>query len=219
VLQRTLPVRYYSSREPTPRPASRAIRTRVAAFAHEHHRRQIGGTQLSDKATTRFVISQASSYVEVESRTTLHPIKGRGTGIRGYIDAAWDGDRLLLDPAPRMQIELPVERLNSGNAAQDAEMKKFIGSKAHPLIVAELRDVRATDQPERFRVKGAITVRGTTGEHEGQVTIHRGGSRLNVDGSEMIYIRKFGLEPPKIFVFQVNAYVRVTLHLVAELES
>jgi polyisoprenoid-binding protein YceI len=168
---------------------------------------------------SRFAVVPSSSRIDLESRTSLHRIVGKGTGLTGYIDAAWQDNTLLLDPPPQIHIEVPVDRLNSGSAAQDTEMKKFIGSRAHPIIVAELRKVEPTEQKEKYLVKGAITVRGATAEHDGTIAVHRAGNRLNVDGSEMIYIRKFGLEPPKMLMFQVNAYVRVSLHLVAELEE
>jgi polyisoprenoid-binding protein YceI len=167
---------------------------------------------------TRYNVVPASSYLEIESRTTLHNITGKGSRLSGYIDAAWDGDAVASEPAPKMRIELLVDNLHSGNASQDAEMKKFLGSRQFPIISAELREVRHQKKDD-YSVKGAITIRGTTGDHDGRVTIYRRGNRLEVSGSEMIYLRKFGLEPPKIFVFQVNAYVRVSLHLVAEADG
>jgi polyisoprenoid-binding protein YceI len=169
-------------------------------------------------ALARYALVPASSHLEIESRTTLHNITGKALGITGTIEAAFDGHQLLLDPAPQMKIEVLVENLTSGNAEQDSEMKKFLGSRTHPIIAAELREARQ-DGRDKYLVKGAITIRGKTGEHDGAVVIHHRGKRLEITGSEMIYLRKFGLEPPKIFVFQVNAYVRVSLHLVAELQG
>jgi hypothetical protein len=165
----------------------------------------------------RFVILPSDSYVEVESRTSLHTILGRGTDLSGFIDAAWSDGELLLDPPPALRIEVPIEKLKSANAAQDAEMKKFLGSRAFPAIAVELRKAERLPEKDQFKVRGAITVRGSTAEYEGRITVIRNRNRLTIDGSEMIYIRKLGLEPPKILIFQVAAYVRVTLHLVAAL--
>jgi hypothetical protein len=97
-------------------------------------------------------------------------------------------------------------------------MKKFLGSKPFPIISAELREAHR-EPADRYSVKGATTIRGKTADHEGSVAIHLRGNRLEISGSEMLYLRKFGLEPPKIFAFQVNAYVRVSLHLVADLSE
>jgi hypothetical protein len=175
------------------------------------------GEAVMDGKVTRFVIVSSQSYVDLESRTSLHTVTGKCTGLSGYIDAAWNAaGSLVLDPQPQLSLEMPVENLKSANAAQDAEMKKFLGSRAHPTITARLVRAEASVVKDQYDVRGAISVRGTTAEFDGKITVRRIGDRITIDGSEMIYIRKLGLEPPKILLFQVNAYVRANLRLVAE---
>jgi polyisoprenoid-binding protein YceI len=164
----------------------------------------------------RFIIVPSASHVELESRTSLHTVNGRCTGLSGYLDAAWQGDTLSLDPEPHLHLELPVESLRSANAAQDAEMKKFLGSRAHPSITAQLRKIEPLPERDRYSVRGTITVKGMSAEYDGQITLHRSGNRLVVDGVETINIKRLGLEPPKIMMFKVSAFVKAALHLVAE---
>lgn len=168
---------------------------------------------------SRFSVVSSASYVDVESRTNLHTITGRGSGLRGFINCCWRGDQLMLDPPPQMRFEVPVDRLNSGDAVRDGEMRKFLSSSTHPNIIVELKRVDPVDASGHYTVRGIITVKGKSGEHDGHITVRRDDHRLIIEGSEMIYMRKFGLEPPKILMFQVNAYVRISLRLIAELDE
>ncbi|MGZ3575070.1 MAG: YceI family protein [Vulcanimicrobiaceae bacterium] len=176
------------------------------------------GMQKSSRCN-RFDIDSAKSLLEMKARSSLLPIEGTGTGIHGYVEAACEDGRVLVDPPPRMHVELPVESLRSGNPLEDREMHKLVGSRAFPTLIAELREARASDRPDRIAVKGAITVRGTTQVVDGELALRCDGDCLIVDGERTFDVRTFGIEPPRILMLKVYPEVSVRLHLVARKEG
>jgi polyisoprenoid-binding protein YceI len=168
---------------------------------------------------SRYVVVTSESLVKIEARSSLHPIKGRGVGLQGYVDAAFWGDGLRRDAPVRLHLEIPVAKLNSGNPAQDREMHRLMSSRSFPNIVADLVDATPTDQPNRYAVTGSIGVRGTTRVIAGEITVRQRDGRVEIDGEQTVDIRTFGIQPPRILMFSVFPEVTINLHVVAMLAA
>jgi len=163
----------------------------------------------------RFSVDAAESFLDVEGRSSLHPVKAKSTSLRGYIDAQWNGEKLVLDPAPRMHLEIPIESLSSGNGLEDRQMRQLVGSRSFPNIVAELTKVSALNGTSgAYAVTGAISLRGSTKTADGVITLKRDGDRLVIDGEKSVDMRDFDIQPPRILMLQVYPELKIRMHLV-----
>jgi hypothetical protein len=165
---------------------------------------------------TRFSIVPEQSLFQISGRSSLHPIESVSRQLRGYLDAAWNGDgTLALAPAPALHAEVPVASLASSNALEDQQMRQLIGSRSFPNIVADLQELRPLEKPGAYAVKGRIELRGTAQVLDGEISVKREGENVIVDGESRIDMRKFGIQPPRILMVRVYPDVVVRLHLVA----
>ncbi len=172
----------------------------------------------ASKACSRYVVVPAATKLEFTATSSLHPIHGSVSAPSGYVDAACEDGALVLDPAPAMHVEFPVERLRSGNDMQDQQMWKRLDSKRNPRVVADLRDIRLSSDGT-YRVSGEITLAGKTRRYDGDLTIGCGNGRVAVGGRLPLDIRHFGITPPRFLMFSVAPVVDVRLLLVAALQE
>jgi polyisoprenoid-binding protein YceI len=165
-----------------------------------------------------FVVEADRSKVVIEARSSVHPIHSETTGIEGYIDLEWAGGEIDCAASCRGRLELAVARLSSGNGLYDREMQRRIDARRYPTILGELGSLEPGDVPDRYRVTGTVTLRGTSGPAKGEMTIRRGGeSELVLAGEHVFDIREFGIEPPKIMMLRVFPDVTVRIDLRAKL--
>ena len=83
-----------------------------------------------------------------------------------------------------------------------------------------MTEALATDQRDRYHVKGDITFRGVSRPHEDDLTftfVDRDTVRL--EGTTTFDGRDFGMEPPRIRLVRVHPEVTVTLDAIAEREA
>jgi polyisoprenoid-binding protein YceI len=164
-----------------------------------------------------FRIVPDRSTLEIEARSSLHPINGEATGLEGAIEAEIVDGRLDLSIPPMLRLEVPVSRLSSGNALYDGEMQRRIDSRRYPRIVAEAKDVRALGQDSRYSVRGDVSLHGVTKAVEGELNVSLPDERtLVVEGAHSFDIRDFNISAPKIMMLKVHPDVNVRLRLVAE---
>jgi polyisoprenoid-binding protein YceI len=164
----------------------------------------------------RFTVVPDASQFVISGRSTLHPIESASRKLQGYLDAAWDdAGGLALDSVPALHVEVPVASLASGNALEDTKLRELVGSRSFPNIVADLQELRPLEAPDAYAVKGSVAVRGTTRVLDGEITAKREGDRVVIDGRLALDMRKFGIEPPRLFMVRVYPEVTVRLHLVA----
>jgi polyisoprenoid-binding protein YceI len=158
------------------------------------------------------VISTSTLVFDVKS--TLHPVHGTASQLTGYVAATVDDGVVVLDPPPTMHVEFPVERLTSGNSLQDKETWKLLDGKRNPTIAADLRGLTAA-AGNTYRATGDITMAGRKKSYEGDLTLKVDKDKLVVDGSLVVDIRDFGLQPPRLLMVTVQPEVTVRLHLIA----
>jgi polyisoprenoid-binding protein YceI len=175
---------------------------------------------------THYVIVPERSLVEIEGRSSVHPIHSRTTGLEGFINIEFGGDGRV-DPtdrtaAPSGRLSLPVERLTSGNPIEDRELKRRIEARRFPTIDGVLTELSAvgaggTDgTDDRYVVSGEITFRGETRAYEHEMTIERlDDHTVRLTGEASFDIRDFGMEPPRILLLRVEPDVVVRVEIIA----
>ena len=164
----------------------------------------------------QFRIVPERSKVFIEASSSVHPIHGEAAGLEGSINAAWDGDGLDLSSQPQMSIELPVERLKSGNKLEDAEMMRRIDARRYPRIRGVVRDIKSQGVDGRYLMTGDLTFHGVTHSVDGEVTISRSDDNtLVIEGEREFDIRDFNVSPPKILMLKVHPEVKVRIRVEA----
>ena len=80
---------------------------------------------------SRFTFDSTRSYLQVSGRSSLHPIETETRGITGWFEASLS-DRGELDLAAPVagELELPVNRLTSGNHLYDRELRRRVNARA-----------------------------------------------------------------------------------------
>jgi polyisoprenoid-binding protein YceI len=163
-----------------------------------------------------FRIDPQRSEAWFEASTSLHPLHGRATGLEGSIQAEVAGGALDLSVAPRMRLELPVERLSSGNPLYDGETRRRIDARRFPRIVGEAREVTESSAPGIYRVSGDLTFHGVTRTVAGEVKVEAPDDRtLVLEGERVFDVREFGLEPPRLMMLRVHPETMVRIRVVA----
>jgi polyisoprenoid-binding protein YceI len=176
----------------------------------------------ASRQCSRYVVQPAATTLDFEAKSSLHPLHGKASQLTGFLDARREDGALALDPPPQMHVEFAVERLVSGNAMQDKEMWKLLDSKRHPVVRADLRDLRPSGgNRSEYAASGEITLYGHVRKYDGSLSIVCGGDDddddITVDGSLKVDIRDFGIKPPRFLMFSVQPVVNVRLHLIARL--
>jgi len=168
----------------------------------------------------RYRIDPERSRVWVDAKSSLHAIHTETNGLQGFIDAEVHGGQLDLTVAPQGRLELPIERLSSGNPLEDREMRRRVDADRYPTIVGELTAMTALVEQGRFHVRGDLTFRGVTRSVADEVMIEStAGDRLQIEGSKVFDIRDFGMEPPRILMLKVHPDVTVRVSIVADRED
>lgn len=166
---------------------------------------------------TQFRVLPERSQLWIDAKSSLHPIHGQAVGLEGEVEVKVDDGRLDLSVPPRGRVELPVERLTSGNALLDHEMRRRIEARKFPTITAEVLGMTASEQPNRYHLQGDLTFHGLTRRVAAEVTATLDGDRsLIVEGEYLLDVRGFGVVPPRILGLQVYPEVKVRLRLVAQ---
>ena len=72
-----------------------------------------------------FRIDPNRSKVWIEARSSMHPIQGEADGLEGSIEAELADGRIDVSGVPRIQIKLPVDKLQSGKKLEDADPQLY----------------------------------------------------------------------------------------------
>jgi len=161
------------------------------------------------------------SVAWIEARSSLHPIHSENRGLEGFVELeVLPGPAVDLGAPLGGRVELPLDRLSSGNPLYDREMRRRVDARRYPMISGELTAMSETGRENRYLVQGEVTLRGTTRRYEDEMTLS--GLRKGViclEGEHVFDIRDFGMEPPKIMMLRVYPEVRVRVRVVAQEEG
>jgi len=167
----------------------------------------------------RYRLIPESSKVWAEARSSLHPIRSETSGLEGYIEAEIAEGRADLSVAPKARVQLDAARVKTGNPLYDTELSRRLETRKYPRITGEVREVKAL-AANRYHVKGDLSFHGVTHSVEGDVTLRIvNDTTIELEGENVIDIRKFGLEPPRLLMLKVYPDVRIRGRVLAERES
>lgn len=153
------------------------------------------------------------SVVEIKAKSSLHPIEGETSDVRGIVDVELDDDgNIQLEPQPSGHVEMDVDALKSGHRLQDMEMRRRMEAKKYPTLRYELQE--ATGGPERFTLRGTLTFHGVSQEFTEEATARVQDGVLHVEGEHTFNIEEFDVKAPKILKLQVYPDVTVVARLV-----
>ena len=170
---------------------------------------------------TRYRILPEHSIAWIDARSSVHPIHSRTEGLSGFFDAEVTADGAVDVTAPLAgTVELPVDRLSSGNPLYDREMKRRIDSRRHPTISGVLGSMQLSGAGGRYRMSGEVTFRGVTRPVEGEVAITAPDPQtLCLEGEHVFDVRDWGMEPPKLMLLKVHPDVTVRVRIVTGREA
>jgi polyisoprenoid-binding protein YceI len=165
--------------------------------------------------TAQYTFDPVRSCIWVSGRSSLHPINTETRGISGWFAATTREDGSLnLDAPVSGRLELSVDRLTSGNALYDRELKRRMDARRYPTIVGEITRVEPNRDHPSYLVTGDISFHGKTRSftHAMSIEVEDGGVLLS--GDDIFDIREFGMKPPSMLMVRVypEIAVRVELH-------
>jgi polyisoprenoid-binding protein YceI len=162
----------------------------------------------------RYRILPERSRVWIEATSSLHPIHTETTGLEGWIELEVGGNGRV---ATGGHVELPVDRLRSGNPLEDRELRRRIDAGRYPLITGELTHMQPSGDDGSCLVGGDVTFRGSTRSYEEVMSVETVDARtVRFTGRSKFDIRDFGMEPPRILMLKVHPEVVVRIDVVAE---
>jgi DNA-binding PadR family transcriptional regulator len=177
----------------------------------------------------RLEVAADRSNLVIEARSNVGPIAFSATDIRGWAEVAVDQGLVLLEPPPRARLEIALDSLTSGNSLYDAEVLRKIDVRRYPSATLELRAVSRLGDGNCYKVAGELTLHGSSRAIDGSVTATfietqrmplRGDTTLDrrmiVSGEQVLDIRYFGMDIPRMPLLKIYPDVRLHLHLEAD---
>jgi polyisoprenoid-binding protein YceI len=157
------------------------------------------------------------SYVWVDARSSVHPIHSKTNGLEGFVNfELTPGGEVDLASTPAGALSLSVDRLSSGNAMQDRELRRRIDAARFPKIDGVLAQMVPSGTPGKYRVSGEVIFRGVTRRYDDEMTVAAlDADALQLAGKSRFDIRDFGMEPPRVLMFRVEPEVDVTVEIIA----
>jgi polyisoprenoid-binding protein YceI len=168
----------------------------------------------------RFRVNTAQSTVKVGLRVNLHPSHINANSLSGVIECEVDEQgKPRLDRPYSAELTLPVDAIKSGNGIQDREMRRRFDASRYPTITATVTHGEALEGEGRYRAVAKLTMHGQTREIKGDVQLGVKGTTMTIDGQQVINVKDFGIDPPRLIILKVEPDVDLQVHIVAERES
>ena len=169
---------------------------------------------------TMFRIVPERSLLWAEARSSLHPIRVETAGLEGFFEVAMTDHGPDLRVQPTGRIEIDAELLKTGSFLHDRELTQRLEIKTYPRVRGEVVEVQELGADGRYRVRGNLSFHGVTRPVEGDVQLRvADDGTVEVEGEQVIDMRDFGLEPPRLLMLRVYPEVRVRGHVVARREE
>jgi len=122
-------------------------------------------------------------------------------------------------PDRPIHVELSVARLQSGNALFDGELQHRLEGRKFPRVIGEAREITSLEKSQ-FRVRADLTLHGVTRSLQVQAAMKiLDPATLQIEGEQVIDLRDFGVDPPKLLFLRVEPRVRVYAAIVAQRKS
>src|ERR1700676_1257787 len=168
----------------------------------------------------QFRVNTSKSTVKVGLRINLHPSHIDAHALTGVIECELDDQgQPRLDQPYNAELSLPVDAIKSGNGIQDREMRRRFDVSRYPTITATVTHGEQLEGEGRYRAAARLTMHGHTREITGDVQLGVNGSTMTIDGQQVINVKDFGIDPPRLIILKVEPDVDLQVHIVAERES
>lgn len=168
----------------------------------------------------QFRVNTNQSSVKVGLKVNLHPSHIDANALSGVIECEVDDQgKPRLDQPYSADLSLPVEAIKSGNGIQDREMRRRFDVGRYPVISARVTKGEALEGEGRYRAVAQLTMHGQTREISGDIELHVDGTTMTIDGQQVINVKDFGIDPPRLIILKVEPDVDLTVHIVAELQT
>lgn len=165
-------------------------------------------------STARYTFDPVRSCIWVSGRSSLHPINTETRGISGWFSATTLADGSLdLDSPVAGRLELSVDRLTSGNALYDRELKRRMDARRYPTILGEITRVELCGADPSYRVTGDISFHGKIRRFTHEMTIEVNDGSVLLSGDDEFDIREFGMKPPSMLMVRVYPEIKVRVEL------
>jgi hypothetical protein len=162
----------------------------------------------------RFLVDAATSTVWFKASSSVHPIHAEARGVEGELDAAWRRGALDVSGGVGGRLVVPVGGLASGNPIIDAEMRRRLGARRHPVITGTLKSLRPLGEGG-YWAEAAVDFNDRTLAFEGTVTATTDddGAGLVIEAEHAFDVRDLGIEPPRVLLLKVSPHVQVGMRL------
>jgi polyisoprenoid-binding protein YceI len=168
----------------------------------------------------QFRVNTSRSTVRVGLRVNLHPSHIDANALSGVIDCEVDDQgKPRLDQPYSAEVSLPVDAIKSGNGLQDREMRRRFDAGRYPTITARVTKGEALEGDGHYRAIAELTLHGQTREITGEIQLHVDGTTMTIDGQQVINVKDFGIDPPRLIILKVEPDVDLTVHIVAERQT
>lgn len=168
----------------------------------------------------QFRVNTSKSSVKVGLRVNLHPSHIDANALSGVIECEVDDQgRPRLDQPYTAELSLPVDAIKSGNGIQDREMRRRFDVGRYPTITARVTHGEALEGEGRYRAAAQLSMHGQTREISGEIQLHVDGTTMSIDGQQVINVKDFGIDPPRLIILKVEPEVDLLVHIVAERQS
>lgn len=166
---------------------------------------------------TRYEVLPGESWVWVRARSSLHPIDSESAGLAGYVEAEVLQDGSVdLSVIPKARIEMEIQRLSSGNALYDREMRRRVDSQRWPVIRGEMTSMQDGGRDGCYLVSGDVTFRGVTRRYRDEVMVSSPApATICLQGEHTFDLREFSFDPPRIMMLRVHPEVKVRVLVTA----
>ena len=153
----------------------------------------------------------AESTVELEAKSSVHPIHADIKNLRGEATVEVGGG--TIDPAGATgYVEADVDQLLTGNKLEDMALRKQIDAKKFPTVRYEVKGVDGG--PDQYKVTGTFTFHGQTQEFVETAQASLDGDTLRVEAEHTFDIQDFGVKPFKVLTMKIYPEVSLKVHLV-----
>jgi polyisoprenoid-binding protein YceI len=161
------------------------------------------------------------SHLSYTGSHPLHEWTGTSRAVSG---------RLTLDPARpesgRIEIEVPVESFDSGNANRDSNMLDGVDVDRYPRVRFVSERIEGTTWQTtgeggsgRWQVHGSLTFHGRTRPVTIPVEVDFDGKRLSAKAAFSLKLDEFGVKRPKLLLRPISNEIRLEGQLVAALSA
>jgi polyisoprenoid-binding protein YceI len=158
----------------------------------------------------------------IHASSSIHGISTDADGVEGSLElSVLDDGSIDVSKPVKGSLQFEIARLSSGNPLYDVETERRIEAKKYPHVEAALTSVELIAPTEegdgyRYRVAGQLTLHGVTQSLEGEIGFRAVDTKtVQIWGEQVIDVRAWKINPPKLGLLKVHPDVRVRLEATA----